>query len=81
MASLKVNLNGRNIFATPTGLKATARGKVIPASVFFGTMPKGEARRLRKALRKAGEARKASEPRRTDPEVARLMEGGDPPAP
>lgn len=44
-----------NVYATPTGLKAGARGRVLPAGLFLGALgTKGAARRLRKALRRMG---------------------------
>lgn len=53
-----------NVYATATGLKATHRGRVLPAGVFFGCLPsKGDARRLRKALRRMGRVDLAREPR------------------
>lgn len=47
-------------YATPTGIKATARGKVLDPGHLFGNVGKGYARRLRKALRSAGFAGHAS---------------------
>lgn len=54
---------GNGWFATPTGVKHTARGKVAAPGLAFGRMTKGEARKLRKALRRAGFARHAAAPR------------------
>jgi hypothetical protein len=54
----------RCFYATPTGLKIGAKGKVMPVSNVLAAMDKGEARRLRKALRAAGETAKAAAPRK-----------------
>jgi len=43
------------IYATPTGIRlGTARSKVQPVGPVLGSMDKPSARRLRKALRRAG---------------------------
>lgn len=42
------------VYATPTGLKVGSRGKVQPASSVLSSLPKGAARKIRKALRRAG---------------------------
>jgi hypothetical protein len=57
------SLNGKSVYLTPTGLKVTARGKVTPVGRFLGALSKGEARRARKALRKAGRKAWAGAPR------------------
>lgn len=54
-----------NVYATATGLKVGARGRVLPAGAFFGGLPKGEARRVRKGLRAAGRAELAGAVRDT----------------
>ncbi len=48
-----------DVFVTPTGLKVGSKGKVLPAGKFLGSLAKGEARRLRKELRRLGEVKKA----------------------
>lgn len=53
-ATQLVVLNGKALYATPTGIKITARGSVTPPSVVLGRLPKGEARRVRKAARAIG---------------------------
>ena len=58
---LQVEVEGREVFATPTGVKLSSRGRVLSAGELFGVLPKGEARRIRKALRRAGQAAKAGE--------------------
>lgn len=42
------------VYATPTGLKTSARGPVVPPASVYGNLPKGTARRLRKAAHAAG---------------------------
>ncbi len=61
--SVKVAFGSLAIYVTPTGLKTNARGKVQPTSSVLGTLSKGEARRLRKTLRKSGFPNHASSPR------------------
>jgi len=48
--------NGRNtsIYLAPTGLKMGAAGKVQNPTPVLQSLSKGDARRLRKTLRKAG---------------------------
>lgn len=66
MAKIKnIMVNGRNLYATPTGFKLTYRGTVIPASALYGTLDKGQARRVRKAVRSLGRIDLASAPRMT----------------
>lgn len=48
------------VYATPTGLKVTARGKVHDPGYIYGALPKGDARKLRKAARAAGFTRHAA---------------------
>lgn len=45
-------ING--LYLTPTGFKCASRDRVQPAGVFLGKLPKGEARKLRKACRAQG---------------------------
>lgn len=42
------------VYATPTGVKLGVRGKVIRPEGLVSELSKGPARRLRKALRRAG---------------------------
>lgn len=53
-----------SIILTPTGFKTGTKSKVInsgdKAAALFGTMPKGEARKLRKELRANGLTRFAA---------------------
>jgi len=53
------------VYATAKGLKLGSTGKVQPAGEVLGLLPKGEARKLRKALRSTGHAEKAAAPRVT----------------
>lgn len=57
-----VHLTGM-VYATPTGFKLGTRGAVVPPSVFYGSVSKSNARRVRKAARKAGFHAHASAPR------------------
>lgn len=54
-----------NVYATPTGFRFGAKGKVTPASEVYSSLSKGEARRLRKAAYKAGMIKHAAMPRIT----------------
>ena len=51
-----ISYQGKPLYATSTGIKLTARGKVTPATVFLSSLSKGEARRIRKTLRRTGYA-------------------------
>jgi len=51
---IEFKIGGKTVFATPTGIKLGARGKVTSMSAAYSAMPKGESRKLRKALRAAG---------------------------
>jgi len=63
-----VTLAGKPVYATATGLKLTARGKVLPAGALLAALPKGDARKVRKALRSAGKGGLAGAAcRRSDP--------------
>jgi hypothetical protein len=42
------------VYATPTGLKWGPKGRVLPIGEALSVLSKGEARKVRKALRKAG---------------------------
>lgn len=57
--NLNVRVPGGTVFLTPTGLKV-GRGKVTEAGRLLGTLTKGEARRVRKALHAAGDPAKAA---------------------
>lgn len=50
-----VQVPNSNVYVTVSGLKVGAKGKVLPAGLFYASLPsKGEARKLRKALRTMG---------------------------
>lgn len=55
-----------NLIVTATGFKVGSKGKVVnnseKAGNLFGSMPKGEARKLRKRLRDEGLTRFAAVP-------------------
>lgn len=55
----EINVSGKNVFATPTGLKLGSKGKVTEPGLILGQLPKGTARRLRKTLRSNGFTRHA----------------------
>ena len=57
---MKICVDGIGVIhATPTGLKAKTRDKVLPAGVFLASFNKSDARKIRKALRSSGHADKA----------------------
>lgn len=58
--SVNVKVNGKTLYATPTGLKLTSRGKVQPAGQVLSALSKGERRKVRKALHRAGFVRHAA---------------------
>lgn len=60
-----VTVNGKVVYCSPTGLKAGAKGKVVPAGFFYGQLSKSDARKVRKALRLNGEIYKARAKRET----------------
>ena len=45
---------GTPVYATPTGLRKGAKGKVQPVGYLFATLDKGNVRRIRKAARSIG---------------------------
>lgn len=49
-----IELNGNKLFATPTGIKVGAKGKVQPPAAFLATLSKGERRKVRQAGRAIG---------------------------
>ena len=49
-----IKIDGKAVKATPTGLKIGAKGLVQHPSLVFAELSHGEARRLRKTLRKGG---------------------------
>lgn len=51
---VKVQVNSGSYWATPTGVKVAAKGKVLDAGMVYSSLSKGDARKLRKALRAAG---------------------------
>lgn len=63
--NLGVKIGDVTLFATATGLKAGARGKVHQAGEVLGLMGKGAARRVRKALNRLGRRDLAATPRLT----------------
>lgn len=60
---LDVKAGRYHYYATKTGVAGGSRSPVYPPGEMFGSMLKGEARRLRKALRAAGFAGHAAAPR------------------
>lgn len=60
--ALGTKINGKSVYVTPTGVRV-GKGKVTPAGAFFAALPKGHARRLRKALRAAGRPDLSGAPR------------------
>ena len=50
----------KGIFATSTGFKVGGKGRVSKPGAFLRTLPKGTARKLRKAARAAGFRRHAA---------------------
>ncbi len=54
------SIEGRFVFVTPTGFKLGSKGKVVSTGEFLGSLPKGEARKLRKECYKMGQKSKAS---------------------
>lgn len=59
-----IQLNGNTYYAAATGLKIGYRGKVQPTGNALAALPKGDARKLRKAARAAGRYDIAGAPRR-----------------
>lgn len=57
--NLNVQIDGKSLFATPTGLRMGSKGKVVAPGNLFGVLSKSESRQIRKALRRVGEAHKA----------------------
>lgn len=57
-----------SVILTATGFKTSSKGKVVnngdKAAALFGSMPKGEARKLRKELRERGLAKFAVQSRK-----------------
>lgn len=60
---VKINFGDSIVYGTTTGLRVGSRGSVRPAGIVYGMLSKGEARRLRKALHRAGLRRLAASPR------------------
>lgn len=60
-------LNGKkvHVHVTEAGVKLNARSKEMPVEGLLGAVDKGQARKLRKALRAAGHPAKAALPRIT----------------
>ncbi len=53
----KLVFNGNGVYMSKTGLiRVGTKGKATSASNLFGSMPKGQSRKLRKALRLNGYA-------------------------
>jgi hypothetical protein len=52
--NLNVSINGKNILATPTGLKLGSSGRVTPPAELFAVLPKSDRRKIRKAARANG---------------------------
>lgn len=58
-----VKLFGKQVYGTPNGIRVGSKGHVIAPSFVFGKLNKGNARKLRKALRAAGFNGHAAQPR------------------
>jgi hypothetical protein len=67
--------SGVRVVWTPGGIKL-AGGKPLPAPLFLGQLSKGDARRVRTALRLEGLHDEASAPRDTGPRAAGMEGGG-----
>jgi len=59
-----VRFHNTNVFITPTGVRFSSKGRVLDTSTALGTLSKGQARILRKALRASGYAGRAGMPRK-----------------
>ncbi len=55
-----IEVQGKQVWVTPTGFKLSSKGKVVSTGEFLGSLPKGEARKLRKEMFKMGQKSKAS---------------------
>lgn len=58
--NLGITLDGKAVYATPKGLKLGARGPVEPTQRILSETDRGNARRLRKALYRAGMVERAA---------------------
>jgi hypothetical protein len=47
-------VSGKTVYPTPTGIKISARGKVLPPLEAIQQFPAGERRRIRRALAEQG---------------------------
>jgi hypothetical protein len=54
MTKTPIVVNGKPVYITPTGYKATHRGKVLAPAQLYAQLSKGQRRKLRKAARKLG---------------------------
>lgn len=57
--NIGIELDGKTLYVTPTGLKLGAKGKVLDTSELYRSLDKGQTRKIRKALRANGEGHKA----------------------
>lgn len=60
-------LHDKPVYLTITGLKVGSKGKVHGVSAAYGQLNKGDARKIRKLLYKAGKIPLAASKRITDP--------------
>lgn len=52
--STKIEVATAVLYATPTGIKTKPSGKVLPAGAVLATLAKGDRRKARKAMHRAG---------------------------
>ena len=60
-----IDINGKTLYFTPTGLKLGAKGKVSDPCEFISSVDKSTARKVRKSARKAGKFSVANAKRKT----------------
>lgn len=68
------HFTSQSFYATATGIRFSHKGQVHAPEVVLGLLSKGEARQLRKSLRKAGKATMAAARRDVDAALASLDE-------
>lgn len=54
MSKLSVTVGRKALYAGPDGIRVGSKGKPAPVPVALAPLPKGERRRVRKALHAAG---------------------------
>lgn len=60
---VRIQTSFGNYYANQAGVKVSSKGKAVNPGLVLATLTKGEARQLRKGLRKAGYSYYASAPR------------------